>query len=133
MASEGWEELVRQDELSSVILPSILESLKASDDAVLDLELLDMVIETPNSLTSSLRGSLSASGSSRNGRLSVLVSHVPLEEDQDMYTGSAPRRIYLIVQISVLADVLRVDQLITVPYQSVGETRVYQDILLIHF
>ncbi|KAI0322245.1 Non-repetitive/WGA-negative nucleoporin C-terminal-domain-containing protein [Amylostereum chailletii] len=99
MATEGWEDLLQEDELLPVIKPAILGNLgqTSSTDAYLDIELLDMVVES-------------------TGRLDILVSHAPFGEDKEM--GHAPRRIYLVLQVTALSDSFEVERLISVPYQS---------------
>ncbi|KAI0035097.1 hypothetical protein K488DRAFT_44136 [Vararia minispora EC-137] len=101
MTAEGWEMLVRQHDIRSILVPEILDHFGAASDAVLDLELLDM-----------------ASGSRPNGRLDVLVSHVPLVDVDSMSMMDVPRRMYMIVQLDILVDSLQVIRIITVPYQS---------------
>jgi nuclear pore complex protein Nup133 len=121
LSTEGWETLVWQEDITSIISPAIQKSAGALENEILDLEILDMVYEEPFhvALSSSTRSELGSASSRRHGRLNVLVSHVPLDEAQEFSTTSVPRRVYKIVQINLLGSMMAVAGLITVPYQSV--------------
>lgn len=49
----------------------------------------------------------------------MLISHGDTGEHEDLNYNSTPRRIYYVAQISILSDLLQVEKLINVPYQSV--------------
>ena len=49
----------------------------------------------------------------------MLISHGDTGEHEDPNYNSTPRRIYHVAQISILSDLLQVEKLINVPYQSV--------------
>ena len=49
----------------------------------------------------------------------MLISHGDTGEHEDLNYNSTPRRIYYVAQISILSDLLQVEKLIGVPYQSV--------------
>ncbi|KAI0054126.1 hypothetical protein FA95DRAFT_1530133 [Auriscalpium vulgare] len=100
VATEGWEEIVLEDDIASIIQPAIQQTLRdAAAAAYLDLELIDLAVDA-------------------TGKLVVLTSHAGIGEDEDMGMGSVPRRIYDIVLLSQLAESFKVEKLINVPYQS---------------
>ncbi|KAI0065375.1 hypothetical protein BV25DRAFT_1880143 [Artomyces pyxidatus] len=101
IAAEGWEEIVLEQDIVSIIRPAIQDSLRdaSAADAYMDLELIDMAVET-------------------SGKVVVLTSYAGTAESEDMGMGSTPRRIYVIVQLSLLTDTFKVEKLINVPYQS---------------
>lgn len=53
-------------------------------------------------------------------RLILLVSYAGQEAEEEMALDVQPRRIYAIVQLSVLAGSFKVDSVKSVPYQSVS-------------
>lgn len=51
--------------------------------------------------------------------LVFLTSHSGTEDDLPISIGPTPRRIYSLIQVSVLAGTLKVENVMSVPYQSV--------------
>ncbi|KAI9466341.1 hypothetical protein BJY52DRAFT_1367647 [Lactarius psammicola] len=98
IAAEGWEEFASQEDIAAVIQPAIQSALR-SPSKYLDLELLDLAVDS-------------------SGSLLVLTSHGDNGEHEEMSYSSTPRRIYIVAQISMSSGILQVDKLINVPYQS---------------
>lgn len=98
VAAEGWEELTLQEDVGVVLRQAIQDTLRAPS-AYLDLELLDLAVDS-------------------SGKLLVLTSHGDTGEHEDMNYNSTPRRIYYVAQISMSSGLLQVQKLIGVPYQS---------------
>ncbi|KAI0306443.1 Non-repetitive/WGA-negative nucleoporin C-terminal-domain-containing protein [Multifurca ochricompacta] len=98
ISAEGWEELALQEDIATVVRPAIQNTLR-SPSKYLDLELLDVAVDS-------------------SGMLLVLTSHGNAGEPEEMNYGSTPRRLYVVAQISMSSDMLQVDKLISVPYQS---------------
>ncbi|KAH9043103.1 hypothetical protein EDB85DRAFT_1855669 [Lactarius pseudohatsudake] len=98
IAAEGWEEFALQEDIATVIQPAIQSTLR-SPSKYLDLELLDLAVDS-------------------SGSLLVLTSHGDTGEHEEMNYSSTPRRIYIVAQISMSSGILQVDKLINVPYQS---------------
>ncbi|TFY77168.1 hypothetical protein EWM64_g6840, partial [Hericium alpestre] len=100
LANEGWEEIVQEEDVASVILPAIKEMLPNVDqNTYLDLELLDVAVEA-------------------SGQLVFLTSYSGTIEDGGMGVDMTPRRIYALVRVSGSPGFLSVEKIITVPYQS---------------
>ncbi|THH17812.1 hypothetical protein EW146_g3080 [Bondarzewia mesenterica] len=101
MASEGWEEIVFEEDVMSIIRPALQELIRtpSAADFYLDVELLDVAFES-------------------SGKLVFLTSHSGTEDDTSMDTAATPRRIYSLIHVSLLAGISKVEKVISVPYQS---------------
>lgn len=101
MSSEGWEEITLEEDLMGIIRPALQESISppSTPNAYIDIELLDLVVESSESLV-------------------FLTSHSGTEDDLPISIGPTPRRIYSLIQVSVLAGTLKVENVMSVPYQS---------------
>ncbi|KAK0193758.1 Non-repetitive/WGA-negative nucleoporin C-terminal-domain-containing protein [Armillaria mellea] len=108
LKAEGWEDIVRDDEVSEIIRAALRDTFGSSveqDDANMDLELLDMAVD-------------------RQGRLVVLLSYASGEEEHiytNMDTGGI-RRIYSLVHLTLSNDAFAVDSVRSVPYQSTSSS-----------
>ncbi|KAG7451103.1 uncharacterized protein BT62DRAFT_882814 [Guyanagaster necrorhizus] len=108
LKAEGWEDIVRDDEVSEIIRAALRDAFGSSvaqDDANMDLELLDIAID-------------------RQGRLVVLLSYAGVEEEhvyKNMDMGGI-RRIYSLVHLTLSNDVFTVDSVRGVPYQSTSSS-----------
>ncbi|KAI9509614.1 Non-repetitive/WGA-negative nucleoporin C-terminal-domain-containing protein [Russula earlei] len=98
VATEGWEELILQEDAGVVLCNAIQDTLRAPS-TYLDLELLDLAVDS-------------------SGKLLILTSHGDTGERHDMSFSSTPRRIYNVAQISMSSGLPQVEKLIGVPYQS---------------
>ncbi|KDQ60778.1 hypothetical protein JAAARDRAFT_190924 [Jaapia argillacea MUCL 33604] len=106
MTTEGWEEIVMDEEIAEIIRPAIRAAFPAfspGNDSDLDLELLDLAVE-------------------KSGALVVLVSYAGIEDDSAMDIEMHPRRIYAIVRLSNYSGIFKVDQVHGVPYQSTSSS-----------
>ncbi|KIL69792.1 hypothetical protein M378DRAFT_69338 [Amanita muscaria Koide BX008] len=107
MHPEGWEELLLDHAVLSLISESLLDPLKGNhrkERGHLDLELLDIAVDG-------------------DGKLIVLVSYAGAEEDN--YVGvetSAARRVYALVKLTRVNDEFEVNRFTTVPYQSTSSS-----------
>ncbi|PBL03649.1 hypothetical protein ARMGADRAFT_1095393 [Armillaria gallica] len=108
LKAEGWEDIVRDDEVSEIIRAALRDTFGSSveqDDANMDLELLDIAVD-------------------RQGRLVVLLSYAGGEEEHiytNMDTGGI-RRIYSLVHLTLSNDAFTVDSVRSVPYQSTSSS-----------
>ncbi|KAK0450161.1 Non-repetitive/WGA-negative nucleoporin C-terminal-domain-containing protein [Armillaria borealis] len=108
LKAEGWEDIVRDDEVSEIIRVALRDTFGSSveqDDANMDLELLDIAVD-------------------RQGRLVVLLSYAGGEEEHiytNMDTGGI-RRIYSLVHLTLSNDAFTVDSVRSVPYQSTSSS-----------
>ncbi|KAG9226276.1 hypothetical protein CCMSSC00406_0003155 [Pleurotus cornucopiae] len=99
----GWEE--PQEDIE--VAPTVLSALRSefgdaveADDAKLDLELVDMAVD-------------------KNGKLVILVSYAGKEEFNSMAVDLlGVRRVYALVFMTQQIDILAVDSIRIVPYQS---------------
>ncbi|KAA1471121.1 hypothetical protein DENSPDRAFT_837049 [Dentipellis sp. KUC8613] len=101
LASEGWEEITQEEEVAAIILPSIRESINPIPDesAYLDLELLDIAVES-------------------TGKLLILTSYSGTTDDLGVGNEPTPRRIYALARLTVSTGFVDVDDVTAVPYQS---------------
>ncbi|TFY72665.1 hypothetical protein EVG20_g323 [Dentipellis fragilis] len=101
LATEGWEEIAQEEEIAAIILPSIRGSLNPVPDenAYLDLELLDIAVES-------------------TGKLLILTSYSGTTDDLGVGNEPTPRRIYALVRLTVSTGFANVDDVTAVPYQS---------------
>ncbi|KAK0204765.1 hypothetical protein DFS33DRAFT_1322617 [Desarmillaria ectypa] len=108
LKAEGWEDIVRDDEVSEIIRAALRDTFGSSveqDDANMDLELLDIAVD-------------------RQGRLVVLLSYAGGEEEH-LYMNmdtSGIRRIYSLVHLTLSNDAFTVDSVRSVPYQSTSSS-----------
>ncbi|KIM87137.1 hypothetical protein PILCRDRAFT_64451 [Piloderma croceum F 1598] len=107
MSVEGWEEVVLDMEVAGLLRRGVRDIFEGvpGDDSELDLELVDIAVES-------------------SGNLVILVSYAGSEDDTSiaMDVGSHPRRIYALIRLSYLADVFKVDEVRSVPYQSTSSS-----------
>ncbi|KAK7467177.1 hypothetical protein VKT23_004235 [Stygiomarasmius scandens] len=103
MRLEGWEEIILEEDVADTVRTAIRKVFGETvevDDARMDLELLDLAIDGANKLV-------------------VLVSYAGTDESTIMSMEvSNVRRIYALVQFSLIGDVFRVESVKSVPYQS---------------
>jgi nuclear pore complex protein Nup133 len=105
MSTEGWEEIVLDQDIGSIIRPAIRGRYPAAplDDSSLDLELLDFAFEKHSLINTNL------------GRMVILVSYAGKEDSM----GADPRRVYALVWVSYSSGAFAVENVSSVPYQSV--------------
>ncbi|KAJ4487908.1 hypothetical protein J3R30DRAFT_3654300 [Lentinula aciculospora] len=107
MQLEGWEEVLQDGDVDDVIRSAVRKTFGDSvekDDAKLDLELLDLVVDSASKLV-------------------ILVSYAALEEVNMMaMDATGIRRIYSLVQLSPSGDSFKVDTVRSVPYQSTSSS-----------
>ncbi|KII88453.1 hypothetical protein PLICRDRAFT_110437 [Plicaturopsis crispa FD-325 SS-3] len=106
MSDEGWEELGVDEELADLVRPALraVFTNASKDDRTLDLELLDLAIDS-------------------GGVLIILVSYAGIEEEDGMDIGAAhPRRIYALVKVTCTFDTFAVADVVGVPYQSTSSS-----------
>ncbi|KAF9464745.1 hypothetical protein BDZ94DRAFT_1161306 [Collybia nuda] len=107
MKSEGWEELIIDENLSSILISTLRDSFGRSvsgDDKHIDLELLDLAING-------------------NGMLVILISYAGAEAESSMAVDmTGVRRIYALTHISYQDETFHVESLKTVPYQSTSNS-----------
>ncbi|KZT70169.1 hypothetical protein DAEQUDRAFT_709105 [Daedalea quercina L-15889] len=103
MSFEGWEELLLEEEISDITCSAIRKAFPTApvDDAELNLELLDMKLNSSEDLV-------------------VLISYAGEEDLTTMDIGNNPRRIYAIVRLQRTEDGFRVQTVRAVPYQSIS-------------
>ncbi|THU89518.1 hypothetical protein K435DRAFT_969042 [Dendrothele bispora CBS 962.96] len=103
MKLEGWEEIMLDEDVADAVRAAVRRTFGESvemDDAGMDLELLDLAIDGANKLV-------------------VLVSYAGQEESGIMTMDvSNVKRIYALVQFSLIGDMFRVESVKSVPYQS---------------
>ncbi|KAF7338280.1 Methyltransferase type 11 [Mycena venus] len=103
MKSEGWEEPLLDEEIAGVARSALRTAFGDSveeDNAKLDLELVDIVIDG-------------------EGKLVILVSYAGRDELPVMAVDvGGIRRIYALIRLSYLGEVFKVDGVRNVPYQS---------------
>ncbi|KAF9075250.1 hypothetical protein BDP27DRAFT_40146 [Rhodocollybia butyracea] len=103
MKLEGWEEALQDEDVAEMIRIAIRRTFGSAvekDDAKMDLELVDLAVDSSNKLV-------------------VLVSYAGLDEaDMMAMDVTGVRRIYALVQLSPLGDSFYVDAVRSVPYQS---------------
>jgi nuclear pore complex protein Nup133 len=118
MASDVWEEVVLDQGLAGIIRPAVRKAFTSAsmDNSTLDLELLDLAVEKCESLFRISLWCLPACNSS--GQLVILASYAGIEEAiaVDMV---GIRRIYTLIRLSYAADTIKVESVVSVPYQSV--------------
>ncbi|GBE81938.1 hypothetical protein SCP_0403120 [Sparassis crispa] len=104
MHIEGWEELLLDDDLGDAIRTAIREAFVSASqpDMDLDLELLDLKLESPSNLV-------------------ILVSYAA-QEDDEMETLTHPRRIYAIIHVRYGGKSFQVEKAQAVPYQSTARS-----------
>ncbi|KAJ3755523.1 hypothetical protein EV360DRAFT_96127 [Lentinula raphanica] len=107
MKLEGWEEIVQDVDVAVLIQDALRETFGdsvAKDDSKLDLELVDLVVDSTN-------------------QISVLVSYAAIEEVNMMaMDATGIRRIYALVHISPVDDMFKVNSVRSVPYQSTSSS-----------
>ncbi|PSR74094.1 hypothetical protein PHLCEN_2v10050 [Hermanssonia centrifuga] len=106
MSIEGWEELTFDEDISTLIAPEIQARFNVSDDTEIDLELLDLSVNSPSELL-------------------VLVSFAGQDDNSNMDIGVQPRRIYAIVSLSYNVGILAISsskKTQKVPYQSTSSS-----------
>ncbi|KAJ3744726.1 Non-repetitive/WGA-negative nucleoporin C-terminal-domain-containing protein [Lentinula detonsa] len=107
MKLEGWEEILQDEDVANIIQVALRTRFGDSvekDDAKLDLELVDLVVDSAN-------------------KIIVLVSYEALEQVNMMaMDATGIRRIYSLVQLSPLGDSFKVEAVISVPYQSTSSS-----------
>ncbi|OCH94941.1 hypothetical protein OBBRIDRAFT_788678 [Obba rivulosa] len=107
LSVEGWEELLLEEDISAITRTAIRRNFSSApeDDMDLDLELLDLKVESSTTLL-------------------VLLSYAGQEEDPSIIMDdSPPRRIYCIIRINRIVDSFHISNLTTVPYQSTSSSR----------
>ncbi|OSX65290.1 hypothetical protein POSPLADRAFT_1054050 [Postia placenta MAD-698-R-SB12] len=105
MSVEGWEQLRFEQEVAEQVQDAIRKAFPSapSDDADLDLELLDLKIE---------------SNTRDHGKLLLLISYAAQEEESAMDPNVPPRRIHALVRLSCGQPAPVVTSVQSVPYQS---------------
>ncbi|KAL0946843.1 hypothetical protein HGRIS_013011 [Hohenbuehelia grisea] len=103
MKAEGWEDNILDEDVASVIRTAVRGTFGATvepDDAKMDLELLDIAIDS-------------------EGQLVILVSYAGKEDDGAMSVNlSSVRRIYALVSLESQGASFAVESVRSVPYQS---------------
>jgi nuclear pore complex protein Nup133 len=125
MTFEGFEELVTEEELGTIIQRAIQDAVvtASKNGSELDLELLDVIVERfaasiPPLPTCEILNLLLLFSSVK---AVFLVSYAGLEETYGMVAASQPKRSYALVGVSLVSDVFKVDSVKSVPYQSVSQ------------
>jgi nuclear pore complex protein Nup133 len=108
MSTEGWEEIVLDQDIGGIIRPVIRETHPSAplDDSSLDLELLDFAFEKHSLVNANL------------GRMVILISYAGKEDSMGITTAD-PRRVYALVWVSYSSGAFSVENVSIVPYQSV--------------
>ncbi|KAF5377077.1 hypothetical protein D9757_007737 [Collybiopsis confluens] len=103
MKLEGWEEALQDQDIADLTRMALRKKFGDAvekDDAKLDLELVDLVVDNAN-------------------KLIILVSYAgPEEVDMMAMDATGIRRIYGLIQLSMSDDSFNVDTIRSVPYQS---------------
>ncbi|KAI0957243.1 hypothetical protein AcW1_005700 [Taiwanofungus camphoratus] len=105
MSVEGWEDLILEDDIAGPTRVAIREAFTSAsrDDAELDLELLDLKIDSSKNLV-------------------MLVSYAGQEDASVMDLSTHPRRIYVVVRLLHTAGDFEVVNVKSVPYQSTSSS-----------
>ena len=105
---EGYEELISEEDLRDSIRQVIRDFTPATSrrgsGVELDVELLDIVLET-------------------SSKIVLLVSYAGADDENSMMVSNNPRRIYALVRFSHTTNAFVAEDAIVVPYQSVSVHR----------
>lgn len=123
MRSEGWEEILSDEEVASLLRSAVRGAFGTSveqDDARMDLELLDLAIDR-YTRRQDVRVMLLINASNSEGKVIILVSYAGVEEDSFMAMDlTGVRRIYALARLSYQGEISKVESVKSVPYQSVS-------------
>ncbi|KAK7054841.1 hypothetical protein VNI00_003304 [Paramarasmius palmivorus] len=107
MKLDGWEEVVFDEDIGDTIRDAVRKTFGDAvekDDAKMDLELVDVAIDGAHKLV-------------------VLVSYAAKEQDDIMAMDvGGIRRIYSLVQLSLIGDIFKIESVRGIPYQSTSSS-----------
>lgn len=102
---EGYEELISEEDLCDSIREVIQEFTPATSrwgsGLELDVELLDLVLES-------------------SSKVVLLISYAGVDDENSMVVSNNPRRMYALIRFSYTTNAFTPEDVIVVPYQSVG-------------
>lgn len=102
---EGYEELISEEDLRDSIREAIQEftptTSRRGSGMELDVELLDLVLES-------------------SSKVVLLVSYAGVDDENSMVVSNNPRRMYALIRFSYTTNAFTAEDVIVVPYQSVG-------------